>query len=290
MSKCAVQPYDLPMAKFVFAAMAAFMLTGCSSLLYYPTHVKYVNERKLPIPPKEVHFSSAHNKDLVAWFFQSPIKPAKGAIIFFHGNGQNLSAHFSTLYWIVKKGYDLFIFDYPGYGITPGQSTPKNTVEAGLAAVKWVHEKLPRTPLAVYAQSLGGAVGMRTLEELNGQPPICLLVLESTFDSYHAVARDALASTVWTWIFQPFAYVLISDSWSPKDEMSRLTMPKIVMHSKQDPVIRYQRGRDVFNDLPEPKVFWEVKGVEHAGGFYGPDAGYFQAKLLKRLAKDCPRP
>src|SRR5262249_589270 len=154
---------DAPMRN-LFVALLAVFFAGCTHLIYAPTRVKYVDDRKLTHRPEELHFSSPSGKDLVGWYFTAhPETPPKGVIVLFHGNGQNLSSHFSLLYWILDHGYDLFVFDYPGYGLSAGDPSPRGTVEAGVAAMRWVQNRKPRAPVIVYGQSLGGAVALRTL-------------------------------------------------------------------------------------------------------------------------------
>lgn len=261
--------------------------SGCTHLIYAPSRVKYVDDRKLTHPPEEVHFTSPDGLKLAGWYFGNAQRPPKGVFVFFHGNGQNLSSHFVLLYWILDHGYDFLIFDYPGYGISEGEPSPKGTVEAGLAAMRWVRQKNPQVPVMVYGQSLGGAVAMRTLLELKDEIPVCLLVLDSTFQSYQSAARDLLASSAITWLFQPLAYVLIRDSWSPKGRVSELKMPAVVMHSEGDRIVRYRRGRELYDALSGPKELWTVKDPGHTEGLAGNDRIYWRTKLIEQLQKHC---
>jgi alpha-beta hydrolase superfamily lysophospholipase len=276
------------MWKKIGAALAVVFSTGCSSLFYYPTRVKYVDDRRLTHRPEEVHFKSAGGADLVGWYFSAVKQPPEGVIVFFHGNGQNLSAHFASLYWILDEGYDFFIFDYPGYGISPGGPTPENTVRAGAAAVRFARGRHPDLPLAVYGQSLGGAVAMKTVEDMNGDPPVCALVLDSTFKTYRGVARDVLASTFWTWIFQPLTYLVLSDRWSPAYGMEKLSLPALVIHATHDPLVPFARGKDVFDSLPGPtKEFYPVESHEHAANLVGKEGAGARAKMLAFLNRYC---
>lgn len=261
--------------------------SGCTHLIYAPSRVKYVDDRKLTNPPEEVRFTSKDGVKLAGWYFGNAQRPARGIFVFFHGNGQNLSSHFVLLYWIIEHGYDFFIFDYPGYGVSEGEPSPKGTVDAGLAAMRWVREKHPRTPMMVYGQSLGGAVALRTLLELKDEIPICLLVLDSTFQSYQSAARDLLASSALTWLMQPLAYALISDSWSPEGRVGELKMPAVVMHSEGDRIVRYRRGRELYDALGGPKELWTVKSPGHTEGLVGDDRVYWRGRLLSQLGKYC---
>jgi pimeloyl-ACP methyl ester carboxylesterase len=264
-------------------------LCSCSSLLYYPTGDLYVDINKMPVKPEELHFRDAQGKDLAGWYFTAPKHdPNKPVILFFHGNGQNISAHFFSLYWILEKGYDYFIFDYPGYGPSPGDPTPQNTVEAGQAALKFLLNEKHARKVSVFAQSLGGAVGMRTVIEDKHQSPICLLTVESTFPTYQGVGADVLSRQWWSWLFQPLSYLFLSDRWAPGKRISEISpTPFIVIHGDKDPIIDEARGRQVFAYAKEPKEFWEVPGGSHIDAFMGDSRTIYQSRYLQALAKHC---
>src|SRR5690606_34014232 len=113
--------------------------SGCGHLFYYPTTAMNVDVQKLEPQPEQVEFKTSDGKKLIGWHFQ-PATPAKARILFFHGNGQNISSHFVSLYWILKEGYEFMIFDYPGYGGSEGEPTQKSTTDAGEQAIAWMHQ------------------------------------------------------------------------------------------------------------------------------------------------------
>lgn len=277
------------MGKFLFLCLTVLPLWGCSSLLYYPTRAKYVDIEKMPIKPEELHFKDVKGRDLAGWYFSAPKKdPKKPVILFFHGNGQNLSAHFFALYWILEKGYDYFIFDYPGYGPNPGEPDPQNTVEAGQAALRFLLEERHSKKVAVFAQSLGGAVGMRTLIEDAHRSPVCLLTVDSTFATYQGAAADVLARSWSTWLFQPFAYLLLSDRWAPYKRIAEIApTPLVVIHGDKDPIVDRKRGQQVFDFAREPKEFWLIPGGQHTDAFGGGSRTIFQRRYLEALDRYC---
>lgn len=279
------------MLKVALIALALSFCAGCTHLIYAPTRVKHVDERRLSHSPEEHRFAAPSGEELAGWYFKSVQSPPKGVLVFFHGNGQNLSSHFQLMYWILNHGYDFFIFDYPGYGISEGSPTPRNTVESGMAAMRWTAKHTPGVPMIVYGQSLGGAVAMRTLMELKGEIPICQLVLDSTFQSYSQAARNVLAQSYFTWLLQPLTYLLINDSWSPKGRLDELKgYPAAVVHSEKDPIVRFERGREVYEALPGPKVFWTLHEPGHTHTFVGPEKEPLRKELLEELARNCERP
>ena len=88
------------------------LTSGCSNLLYYPTRDLYVDVKELKPAPEEHQFVLKNGLDVHGWYFHSPIPP-KAVVLFFHGNAQNRSSHFTSLFWLVEKGYDLAVFTSP---------------------------------------------------------------------------------------------------------------------------------------------------------------------------------
>ena len=264
---------------------------GCSSLLYVPDNFLYLDPKQIQMNFEEVIFKS-EGSSLHGWYFtQTGFPNPKGMILFFHGNGQNRSSHFSALRWVLEKGYDYFIFDYRGYADSEGEATPEHTVRDGVSALQYLLKRNPKLPLAVLGQSLGGAVAIRSLVEFkteigNFPDHLRLLILDSTFLSYRRAAASILSKHALTFLFQPLA-LLISDEWSPmrvKNEMPRI--PTLVIHGTHDQIIDEKLGFEVYDAFQGPKFFKQVQGGRHISAFYENSSqyrdwvGFYMAKYV----------
>jgi fermentation-respiration switch protein FrsA (DUF1100 family) len=269
-------------------------LTACSSLLYAPSRNLYADPKKMGLSFEEVGMTS-QSKRIYGWYFKQTVeKTPKGFILMFHGNGQNRSAHFWSLVWMLDQGYDYFIFDYQGYGESDGKPSPEATVADGVTALKWFFEtakdkRYAKSSLMVYAQSLGGAVALRSLEEYQknevGGVPARLdwVILESTFLSYQRAAMSVLSKHWFTYPFQLVGGVVISDHWAPSNELSYL--PKthyLVIHGDQDPLIDDGLGKDLYEKLPSPKVWMPIEGGQHINSMFIRD-GFFRTPFLNTI-------
>lgn len=263
--------------------------TACSSLLFYPSRVRFVDPKSLSYTPQEVRFKERDGNEIVAWYFQQPQGlPVKARVVFFHGNGQNLSTHYVSLYWLLQHGYEFLIYDYPGYGASQGDPSPENAVTSGLAAAQWLAAREPKRPLAFFGQSLGGAVAYAAALENKAEIPLCLMVVESTFNSFRGVARDVLAKNWWSWWLQPLTYLVLSDRYAPNGREKDLSpTPLIVIHGDDDGVIDIKRGEKLFGQAAEPKEFWRIPGGQHIDTFTGPLKGEFRPRLVAALDRHC---
>jgi uncharacterized protein len=257
---------------------------GCAGFLYYPTKNVYVDVDKLEVKPEQCQFETKNEK-IGCWYFHATTKP-KAVIALFHGNAQNRSSHFAALYWVLKEGYDLFVFDYPGYADSTGSPNPKNTVASGVEALRFLKTHHPDLPIIVYGQSLGGAIALRTVIDAKNEIVPAMVVADSTFLSYRQVARKMLAKHWFSWPLQPLAYLTLSDRYAPDDHIKDFPhVPLVVIDSEEDHIVPYELGQQLFAQAPEPKEFWQLTKSPHISGFEGPEGPALRKKFLDKLDK-----
>ncbi len=259
----------------------SFALSACSSLLYYPSQQEYYSRKDLPYNIEEMTFPDSQGNQINAWYFHAEHPKAK--VLFYHGNAQNLSAHFSMLSWIVDSGYDLMIFDYPGYGKSTGKPTPESTALSGLASIQKIYSINPELPLFMYGQSLGGQVMQKSIN-LDEKRNYKAVFIEASFVSYRSVARRILAKSWITWLFQPVAWLVMNDSWAGDPSLIS-PVPVYVLHGDQDGVIPLEQGERVFEQSKEPKQWKVFEGGAHSNSYYI-KKGVYRKYLLDVFEKE----
>ncbi len=277
---------------FILALVFVGPLSGCSTLLYFPTREQHYDPNRAGLRWEDVEFKSQDGTRLGGWYFHHKdpkLKTPKATLVFFHGNGENRTSHFTTLVWLLDEGYDFFIFDYRGYGNSEGTPDPKGTVEDGMAAIRWAHQnklnhKTPDVPLVVFAQSLGGAVALRSLIELKKEVPIAWIVVDSSFQSYQWAGMSVLSQSIVGSLFQPFSFLALSDEWAPGDRIKELApTPILIMHGDQDQMIHYRLGERLFITAGEPKEFLRIEGGYHTDAFWR-HQGKYKKIFLEKLS------
>ncbi len=267
----------------IFILLSGLWLAGCSSLLYYPSSQKFYDPKRLNLAYDDVYFKIPSGEKLHGWWFPAKGK-SKGTIVFFHGNAENLSSHFLSLSWLPEKGFSYFIFDYPGYGESEGKPTPRGCVDAGHAAIEWVRTNKDQRPLIIYGQSLGGNIAMRSALDIRTTIPLRLVVIDSSFLSFKRIARHKLSLHWLTWLFQPIAYVVMSDKYAPENIADLAPTPLLAVHGLDDVVVEPRWGEEIFASAGEPKTFWRVEKGRHGDLFWKHDQIYRQ-KLMEFLQK-----
>lgn len=250
----------------VLLVLSIFFTTiGCSSLFYFPTKRTLVYRDRLPLQPEDIYFNSSDGTRLHGWHFSALNRNSpKAIIVHFHGNAQNLTSHFISLYEAPSRGYAYFIFDYRGYGQSAGRPYPKGTVEDGKAAIRWAQQKYPGIPLVLFGQSLGGAISLKAAVEIKSEIPLALIVADSTFSDYRSAARKFFAQSWILFPFQPLVWAFADNSAAPKERLHELSpIPLLVVHGDKDNIVDMSLGKEIFNLAKDPKELWIIPGGQH---------------------------
>jgi uncharacterized protein len=239
--------------------------TGCNGLVYFPSRHLY------GVPRAEYRDVVLESKDGVGihgWYFPPANRePPRATIVQFHGNAGNISSHYRSLAWVVDHGYAFFTFDYRGYGRSGGVPTRRGVHLDALAALDWALSDAPPGTLArdvvLYGQSLGGAVLLRALADVEDRRRVRAVVIESSFASYQEAAAGVLYRTPVLVPFTGFAYALTNDDLAPAAYVAGVSpIPLLVIHDVFDDVVSFRHGASLYRLGAAPKRFW----VTHRGG------------------------
>lgn len=128
---------------------------------------------------QDVSFTTSDDLALSAWFIPAPT--AQGTVLFFHGNGGNISHRRESLVLFHRLGVNTLIVDYRGYGQSEGHPSERGTYQDAEAAWRYLTEERHLSPdqIIIFGRSLGGAVATY----LASQHSPKALILESTFTS-----------------------------------------------------------------------------------------------------------
>ena len=140
---------------------------------------------------------------------------------------------------------DALLFDYPGYGDTPGKTSASSLRAMNVAVAKFVKEELAsERPLILWGHSLGGFVCTDLLSRLEG---IDGLVLETSVRNAKEVADIATP-----WFAKPFVRVVISDELAGFDNVAALSghdLPILVLGAKEDKTLPVPLSRNLSGAL-----------------------------------------
>lgn len=180
------------------------------------------------------------------WILFCP--PAAGTI---HGRLQ------SQLVALQQLGYNVFAFDYRGFGRNRGRPSESGLYEDALAAYRYLTDERGVAPSRVIlaGRSLGSAVAV----ELSTRVDSAGVLLLSALDSVPAAASR----------FYPWAPVrlLASSRFDSAAKAARVRGPVVMVHGIRDRLIPIEAARAMFQALPEPKLLVETSGSHNRAGF-----------------------
>jgi uncharacterized protein len=201
-----------------------------------------------------VTITTQDGEALDAWFIPAP--DARLTVIHFHGNAGNIGHRLEFVELFHTLGVNLLLFDYRGYGRSSGKPTEQGTYHDAEAVWRHLTQQRGIAPerIVLHGQSLGGGVAAW----LAARTAPAGLVLESSFTS----APD-LGQQLYPWLPVRLLSRIRYDS---RAALAQVRSPVLVIHSRDDEIIPFSHGRQLFEAAPEPKRFVELRG-DHNGAF-----------------------
>jgi pimeloyl-ACP methyl ester carboxylesterase len=214
---------------------------------------------------EEMVFVTCDGKQLKGWLVAGD--PAKPALLYFHGNGSNLSGNMDYLRLFNRLGSTVFIFDYRGYGESTGEVMSEDDLyEDARAAVRYLENQgIHHEQLVYYGQSLGAAMAVQMALE---SPPAGM-VLESSFTSFPDMALRMAPI-----MYRLFGWCCKIDKFDNLSKIDSVKVPLLFIHGDKDLLVPLEMSRRLFERAHEPKIFHVIKGgghceaAEHGGEEY----------------------
>lgn len=264
------------------------VLSGCTDLFFYPMEPWAQNPARLGLDYEDVVLIHDKGLRLHGWWLPAQ-GPVKGTVYFLHGNAENVSTHLMNVAWLPSRGYQVFLLDYRGYGLSEGEPELPEVFTDIQLGLDWLHAsgRLGEAPLILFGQSLGAAMGIKVLAEERNRDKAQCLVFESVFTGYPQITRSAMSQSWLLWPFQWPVAAAMPDQWNPVDQVPKLEgTPLLILHSREDPVIPFEQGKRVYEAAGEPRVFQPLRGP-HVAGMSDPEV---QDRMLQFVTRFCPPP
>jgi len=246
----------------VASCFAVFGLAGCAfvgafqrKMMYVPFHQSESDMialgRNLGCEPWRDETGA-----IIGWKSANHERRAANRLLVFHGNaGYALHReHYVSGFEGIDGGrkWEVYLFEYPGYGARPGALGQEQFVKAGLEALNALEAKDSR-PVYLLGESLGSglacAVAAREADRVAG------LFLVTPFARMRDVAAQHFR-------FLPVGLIL-RDRWDNMAALSRYRGPMAMLIAGQDEVVTAAQGRLLFESFGGPKRLWEEPDAGH---------------------------
>ena len=247
------------MRGIVFLCM--LLVSGCTRYIFFPMEEHVLTPDALGIRYEDVYVETRDDLLLHGWKLFAKGK-AEATLLFFHGNAENISTHFANVYWLTAHGYDVYLFDYRGYGRSQGEAELDPIVEDMQLLIEYTVDILPANEkLVITGQSLGASLSIYAVAHSAYRDRITALVSVAAFSDYHDIAQDALAKSWLLWLFQWPLSKTISNAYSPVESVDRIApVPVFILHSEADEIIPYYHAQRLYDAAVEPKQLITLEG------------------------------
>lgn len=224
----------------------------------------------IPIPAKadlvyeDFYFTSADGTLLHGWYLphqtDAEVRRDAKTILFLHGNAQNISNHVAGVYWLPKLGYDVYLFDYRGYGLSKGYSDLPGIMQDIGAAIDYVAGRLVEDNFVVLGHSLGASMGIYAVSQSVYKNRISAYIAVSAFGDYRLATRDFLSKHWLTSIFQwPLSFT-INNQYRALDYVAAMyPVPVYIMHGLGDDIVQHYHSYEIYTAARQPKSLTILK-------------------------------
>jgi pimeloyl-ACP methyl ester carboxylesterase len=179
-------------------------------------------------------------------------KNSRGVIFFLHGNTGNLVDWVTDLEFYRRENYDLFIFDYRGYGKSTGKLTSQaQAVDDVKRAWDFIAPQYKDKHIVIYGRSIGSALATQLAQKVETE----LLVLVSPFSNLIDIAKQRYPIAL-SWLLRfPF---------ETNKAIQNVSSPVLLIHGDQDDYIPMSHSKRLQQLTQTPSKLLIITGADHS--------------------------
>ena len=193
-------------------------------------------------------------------------RQAGNRMIVFHGNaGYALDRqYFLTGLQAVDDNWDVFLFEYPGYGARAGTTSESNFQTAATEALETLLAADPR-PIFILGESLGSGIASYLAASFPQQ--VAGLLLVTPFSSLADVAAHHYP-------FLPVR-ILLQERYNSMEALSHYRGPVAFLLAGRDEVVTTELGQQLYNSYHGPKWLHVEEQAGHNTLPYNPGENWW---------------
>lgn len=220
-------------------------------------HFSFVPEKITQSPIKldknvsDVFIETSDGVKIHSLFFKH--NASKKVVLFFHGNAGNLYQRYENALALNKKGINILLVDYRGYGRSTGEATEAGIYLDGEAAYHYltITKSFKSTDITILGRSIGSTVAM----EISQNKSLGGIVLISPLSTGKEMAKlMGFGSLSW---FAKSAFDNVSKA-------KNIIAPVLIIHGDNDDITPLLFGQQLYAALPgKNKQFIQIKDGDH---------------------------
>jgi fermentation-respiration switch protein FrsA (DUF1100 family) len=213
-----------------------------------------------------IRMKTALGDDVVALFgaalspdgSPAPDASACPTVLFFYGNGDCLAANVDLLGELRRRGANVMIPEYAGYGMSGGSPSEAGCYATADAAYDHLASRPDVDPTRIYAA--GWSLGSGVAVDLASRRPVAGLVIFSSFTSMVDMGR-----LLYPWV--PVS-LLLEHRFESEAKIAKVTCPMLIGHGRQDRAIPFAMSDRLAAAARSPVTRIAVDRADHNDLFY----------------------
>jgi fermentation-respiration switch protein FrsA (DUF1100 family) len=225
-------------------------------LAFFPTRGVQETPAAAGLPFTDQRIPTEDGETLHAWWLEHPEPRAQ--VIFWHGNGGNLSLWLDVIAGLRRRGFSVLAVDYRGYGDSTGRPTESGLYRDADAALRVFNDRLrtPTVPVIHWGRSIGSPVAAYSASRGAPGSGGAGVVLESPFPDL----RTAISGNPVLRLLSMFS----SYRFPTSRFLEGYDGPILVVHGDSDGIIPFSAGRAVYERARgSRKTFAVIPGADH---------------------------
>lgn len=220
-------------------------------LVFFPFSGVQETPRALGLDFRDLSIPTRDGERLNAWWLEPA--DARADVVFFHGNGGNLSNWLPIIAGMHVHKLAVVAVDYRGYGASTGRPSEQGIYRDADATLDFFWRELhrPPRPVVYWGRSLGTAAAAYAAQV---RVPDAL-ILESPFPDKASVIAGSP-------VFQ-FLNLFASSRFPTSEFLRSYSGPALVVHGDADATVDLRLGRRVFDALRGTKQLVIIHGADH---------------------------
>lgn len=173
-------------------------------------------------------------------------------IVFSHGNGSDIYTMYEYVRYLADlTNSDVYIYDYPGYGLSEGKVSEQGCYNSLKKVMDYVRTQYQDSDITMLGQSLGTGIVMDFASKYSWMTPIILI---SPYKSMGRVLTDSSMCSA----------IQSIDKFGTYYKLDTIDCPVKIFHGTKDTLINISHAKDLYDNLKDRslKPMW-LEGIGH---------------------------
>jgi fermentation-respiration switch protein FrsA (DUF1100 family) len=232
-------------AALLIVAIASYMALVGVGLFLSDKYIFRPRPSSYKDTPEFLKLATADGNKITAIYLPNP--SAKYTLLISHGNSEDLGNDRAWQESLRRAGFNVFAYDYEGYGTSEGKPNETRTYQDVSTAYSYLVTVLKTPPERVII--FGKSVGSGPSVHIAAREPVAGLIVQSGFTSaFRVMTRVSIV---------PF------DKFPNYKDIRNVHCPVLIIHGTVDSVIGFYHGKELYELANEPKSHLWVDSANH---------------------------